>query len=146
MIDEVGILDKIVFDRAKKQTGKKSKFMRLVQKNRILHWQTKPYSPWQNRAEDQICEIQRWWKLLQQRKGVPPRLWDCAMVHIAKLMNFKARGRNGQTGHEEITGDTPDILQYVDFNVYGWVWYWDAPDMDNNPKIGRWLGLSHRIC
>jgi hypothetical protein len=54
MIDEVRIPDKIVFDGAKEQTGRKSEFMRLVQKNRIAHWQTEPYFPWQNRAEDQI--------------------------------------------------------------------------------------------
>jgi hypothetical protein len=57
MIDKVGIPDKIVLDRAKEQTGKKSEFMRLVRKNRISHWQMEPYLPWQNRAEDQICEI-----------------------------------------------------------------------------------------
>jgi hypothetical protein len=145
MINEVEIPAKIVFDGAKEQTGKKSEFMRLVQNNRILHWQTDPYLPWQNQAEDQICEIRRRWRLLWQRMGVPTRLWDYAMVHIAKLMNFTARGRNDQTGHKEITGDTPNISEYVDFDFYGWVWLWDAQDMDNNPKIGRWLGPSHRI-
>jgi hypothetical protein len=67
------------------------------------------------------------------------------MVHITKLMNFTARGRNGRTGNEEITGDTPDISEYVDFDFYDWVWYWDSPDRDNSPKIGRWLGPSHQI-
>jgi hypothetical protein len=95
MIDEVGIPDKIIFDGAKEQTGRKSEFMRLVRKNRIAHWQTEPYSPWQNRAEDQIQEIRRRWRLLRQRKKVLSRLWDYAMVHITKLMNFTARGRNG---------------------------------------------------
>jgi hypothetical protein len=41
---------------------------------------------------------------------------------ITKLMNFTARGRNGWTGHEEITGETPDISKYVDFDFYDWVW------------------------
>ena len=145
MIDEVGIPDKIVFDGAKEQTGRKSEFMKIVKKNRISHWQTEPYSPWQNRAEDQIREVKRRWRLLKQRKKVPTRLWDYAMVHISKLMNFTARGRNGRTGHEEITGETPDISEYVDFDFYDWVWYWDAPDSENSPKIGRWLGPSHRI-
>jgi hypothetical protein len=145
MIDEIGIPDKIVFDGTKEQTGKRSEFMRLVHKNRISHWQTEPYSTWQNRAEDQIRKIQRRWRLLRQRKDVPTQLWDYAMVHIAKLMNFMARGKNGRTGHEEITGDTPDISEYVDFDFYDWVWYWDAPDKENSPKLGRWLGPSHRI-
>jgi hypothetical protein len=145
MIDEVGIPDKIIFDGAKEQTGRKSEFMRLVRKNRIAHWQTEPYSPWHNRAEDQIREIRRRWRLLRQQKKVPSRLWDYAMVHLTKLMNLTARGRNGQTIHEEVTGETPDISEYVDFDFYDWVWYWDTPDKDNSPKIGRWLGPSHRI-
>jgi hypothetical protein len=145
MIDEVGIPDKIVFDGAKEQTGRKSEFVRLVQKNRIAHWQMEPYSPWQNRAEDQIREIRRRWRLLRQRKKVPSRLWDYAMVHVTKLMNFTAQGRDGRTGHEEVTGETPNISEYMDFDFYDWVWYWDTPDKDNSPKIGRWLGPSHRI-
>jgi hypothetical protein len=67
------------------------------------------------------------------------------MVHVTKLMNFTARGRNGRTGHEEVTRETLDISEYVDFDFYDWVWYWDTPDKDNSPKIGRWLGPSHRI-
>jgi hypothetical protein len=67
------------------------------------------------------------------------------MVHVTKLMNFTAQGRNGRTGHEEVTGETPDISEYVDFDFYDWVWYWEAPDKDNSPKKGRWLGPSHRI-
>ena len=119
--------------------------MRTIRKNRISFRQTEPYSPWQNRAEDQIREVKRRWKLMRQRCRIPTRLWDYAMVHITKLMNMTARGRNGRTGHEEITGDTPDISEYVDFDFYDWVWYWDTPDKENSPKIGRWLGPSHRI-
>jgi hypothetical protein len=50
------------------------------------------------------------------------------MVHIAKLMSMTGRGNNGRTGHEEVTGDMPDISEYVDFDFYDWVWYWDALD------------------
>jgi hypothetical protein len=80
-----------------------------------------------------------------KEKQVPARLWDYAMVHLTKLMNFTARGKNGRTGHEEVTGETPDISEYVDFDFYDWVCDWDTPDKDNSPKIGRWLGPSHRI-
>ena len=145
MIDEVGIPDKMVFDGAKEQTGQRSEFMRALRKYRVAHWQTEPYTPWQNRAEDQIREVRRRWKLMRQRKRIPTRLWDYAMVHISKLMNMTARGPSGRTGHEEITGETPDISEYVDFDFYDWVWYWDTPDKENSPKIGRWLGPSHRI-
>jgi hypothetical protein len=44
-----------------------------------------------------------------------------------------------------VTEETPDISEYVDFDFYNWVWYWDTPDKDNSPNIGRWLGPSHQI-
>jgi hypothetical protein len=69
-----------------------------------------------------------------------------SILDKTKLVSFTARGRNGRTGHEEITGETPDILEYADFNFYDWVWYWDTPDWDNSPTVERWLGPLHRIC
>jgi hypothetical protein len=120
-------------------------FMRTLKRYEVAHWQTEPYSPWQNHAEDQIREVRRRWMLMRQRKNIPPRLWDYAMNHITKLMNLTAQGQNGRTGHEEITGETPDISKYFDFDFYDWVWYWDTQDKENSPKIGRWLGPSHRI-
>jgi hypothetical protein len=57
MINEVGIPDKMVFDGAKEQTGQKSEFMKALRKYRVAYWQTEPYSPWQNRAKDQIQEV-----------------------------------------------------------------------------------------
>jgi hypothetical protein len=145
MVNKVGIPDKVIFDGAKEQTGKQSDFMKWIRKYRISNWQTKRYSPWQNRAENQIQEVKRRWKLLWQQKDVPIRLLDYAMVNISKLMNMTARGPNGRSGHEEITGDTPDISEYIDFDFYDWVWYWDTPDKENSPKIGQWLGPSHQI-
>jgi hypothetical protein len=50
-----------------------------------------------------------------------------------------ARGPDGRTGVEEITGDTPDISEWLDFDFYNLVWYWDAPHLamtDENPRLG----------
>jgi hypothetical protein len=47
---------------------------------------------------------------------------------------------------EEITGDMSDILEWLDFNLYNLVWYWDAPHLaltEDNLRLGRWLGVSH---
>ena len=46
---------------------------------------------------------------------------------------------------EKVTGDTVDISEWVDFSFYDLVWYWDTPHADENPKIGRWVGVSHRV-
>jgi hypothetical protein len=53
--------------------------------------------------------------------------------------------KHGRTGFEIITGDTPDISEWVDFSFYDWVWYWHAPNSEDNPRLGRWLGVSHRV-
>jgi hypothetical protein len=45
---------------------------------------------------------------------------------------------------EQITGETPDISEYLDFGFYDWVWYKDNAGIGEN-KIGRWLGVSHRV-
>jgi hypothetical protein len=45
MIDEVGKPEKMIFDGAREQMGRKSEFMRWIRKHRISHWQIEPYSP-----------------------------------------------------------------------------------------------------
>jgi hypothetical protein len=61
-----------------------------------------------------------------------------------------SRGRDGRTGYEAITGETPDISEWLDFDFYDWVWYHDPPDMmaetsEEIRKIGRWLGVANRV-
>jgi len=51
---------------------------------------------------------------------------------------------HGRTPMEEITGKTPDISEYLDFGFYDWIWYKDNAGLGEN-KIGRWLGIAHRI-
>ena len=55
---------------------------------------------------------------------------------------------NGQTGYEYVTGKTPDISEFIDFDFYDLVWYSPGAHMsisEDNREIGRWLGVSHRI-
>ena len=54
-------------------------------------------------------------------------------------------GSDNRTGIERITGDTTDISEWTDFTFYQTVWFWDKPFDTNNPNIGRWLGVSHRV-
>ena len=45
---------------------------------------------------------------------------------------------------EQVTGETPDISEYLDFGFYDWVWYKDNAGLGDN-CIGRWLGVAHRV-
>ena len=46
---------------------------------------------------------------------------------------------DGRTPLEELTGETPDITEYLDFGFYDRIWY------RNNAGLGAWLGVSHRV-
>ena len=135
----------LIFDGALEQVGANSTFMHAIRKNNI-NWQTtEPYSPWQNRAEDAIREIKRRMKRRRVRDDIPKRLWDFQLNYECDIMNLTATGPDRRTNYERVTGDTPDISEYVDFGFYDPVWFWDHPTNTENPHIGRWLGVSHRV-
>ena len=50
----------------------------------------------------------------------------------------------GRTPIEQVTGETPNISEYLDFSFYDWVQYRDNAGVGDN-MFGVWLGVSHRI-
>jgi hypothetical protein len=47
-----------------------------------------------------------------------------------------------------ISGQTPDISEWLDFDFCDQVWYWDQKKMDmgdEQAQICWWLGIAHRI-
>jgi hypothetical protein len=51
---------------------------------------------------------------------------------------------NGRTLIEYITGDTPDVSEFIDFGFYDWVIYWQNAGL-GKIEIGKWLGVSHKV-
>jgi hypothetical protein len=47
-----------------------------------------------------------------------------------------ACGPDGRTGYEKITGNTPDISEWLDFDFYDMVWYYDRkhPGMTDDDR------------
>ena len=142
---EVGVPERLVFDGAKEQCGPESEFMKSVRREHIDWRVTEPYAHWQNKAEGQIREVRKKWRRMKAKMNVPARLWDYGVAHACRIMNLTARGPDFRTGYEEMLGETPDISEYVDFEFYDWVTYWDVPGEEDNPKLGRWLGVSNRV-
>jgi hypothetical protein len=146
--DDVGVMDELVCDNAAEQTGPRSDFMKTVRHLKIKLRTTEPHTPKQNDAKRKIGKIKKRWRHHMITKQVPRRLWDYGLVYESEIMSRMARGPEGRTGVEEITGDSPDISEWLDFDFYDLVWYWDAPHlalMEDNPKLGRWLGVTHRV-
>jgi hypothetical protein len=45
-----------------------------------------------------------------------------------------------------VTGNTPDITEYVEFSWYQPIFYYeDLPFPETRRKIARWLGVAHRV-
>ena len=71
------------------------------------------------------------------KKNVPKRLWDFGLVYKSEILSRMAHGNDRQTGYEEVTGQTPDISEWLDFEFYDLVWWWHLPGKPNvtdNPR------------
>jgi hypothetical protein len=60
-----------------------------------------------------------------QKKKVPSQLWDYGLVYEGELLSMISCGKDGRSGHEEVTGNTPNISKWLDFEFYDLVWWWD---------------------
>ena len=70
-------------------------------------------------------------------------------MYEAKIMLRMARGSNNHTGYEEVTGQTPNICEWLDFEFYDLVWWLDRPTIpdvtDYVHRLAWWLGISHHV-
>ena len=46
---------------------------------------------------------------------------------------------------EHITGETIDISEWTYFGYYDFYQYWDKQELEENPRIVIWLGVSHIV-
>ena len=65
------------------------------------------------------------------KKKVPKQLWDFGLVYESKLLSRMARGDNRGTGYKVVTGQTPDISEWLDFEFFDLVWWLDRSDKPN---------------
>ena len=146
-VNEYGAPEHLTFDGAAVQVGRKTLFQKYVRKYEITTHRSAPRRPNENPAEGAIREIKKKWYRLQSKRNVPDRLWDFGIEYICEtscLTTNSSRYSNGRVPLEIITGETPDISEYLDFGFYDWVTYRSNAGM-GTPEIGRWLGVSHRV-
>lgn len=144
-INDFGIPIKMAYDGAKEQVGPGTEFQKALRIYHIASHTSEPETPNQNRAEDSIRELKRRWKQRIMKRRVPKRLWDFGITWEGEILSRMCRHNNNHTGIERLTGDTVDISEWIDFEFYDLCWYWEVPDDGENPMIGRWLGVSHRV-
>jgi hypothetical protein len=148
--DDVGIPERLITDGAMEFTGRNTEFVKEARRMRIQLHTTEQGRKNQNyAAESEIGLLARRWKLRMNKKQVPKRLWDFGLVYESELLCRMARGTDNRTGYEEVTGQTPDISEWLDFEFYDLVWWLDRPNKpdftENTRRLARWLGVSHRV-
>ena len=144
---DFGIPEILVFDGAMAQQGKNTLFMKNVRKYYIKHHISNPRRPNENPAESAIREIKKRWFRIMVKRRVPRRLWDYGLVWICETGNLtvsSSRYGNGRTPIEFITGETPDIIEYLDFSFYDWAVYRANAGLGES-SLSRWLGVSHKV-
>ena len=127
--------------------GPKTEFMKEVNQLKIRLKCSKVGRSNQNyTAEREIGELKkRWRKRMLKRK---PRLWDYGLVYETNILNKIPRGQEQRTGIEIVTGETPDISEWLDFKFYDRVWYYDQKNIeidDSGRRLARWLGVAHQV-
>jgi hypothetical protein len=115
---DYGIMNCLYSDGSREQTGAKTTFVKTAKKMHIELCVSEPQQPEQNRAEGTICELKKRWFRIMHQKSVPKRVWDFGLVYASEIMQrfsntiYRLQGR---TPLEELTGETPDISEYLDF-------------------------------
>lgn len=145
-IVDFGVPDKIVMDGAGEQTGRNTTFMQQVRKHHIDIHLTEPEQYNQSRVEGVIRETRKKWFHVMTMKHVPKRLWDYGLCWVVEIMQHTASNAGslkGRTGLEKVTGETPEISEYLDFGFYDACWYRENARLGET-KLGRWLGVSHK--
>ena len=102
----------------------------------------------QNPAERRIQDVKNLANIIMDRTATPAELWYLAVEYAAYLLNHLANEMlDWKTPIEVATGETPDILNLLQFHWYEQVFYHDPKASYPSPKekLGRFVGIAEHI-
>ena len=137
----------MIYDGSKEQNGKNTEFQLILAKYNINTRTSLKQRSNQNPSEGVIRELRKTWFRTMFKTGCPRRLWNYGLPYIAKVMQHTASHSgelDGRTPIEKLTGETPDISEYLDFGFYDWVIFKDDAGL-GEVQIGKFLGVSHDV-
>ena len=146
-VHEYGAPTKLIMDNAGEQTGHDTDMMKTIQKHQVRHRQIEPQQYNHNKAEAAIRELKWKWYRTMLRIEVPKRLWDCGLRWASDIQQRTTNTTQSLRGHtplEELTGETPDISEFLNFSFYDHVYVWENAGLGER-TLARWLGVSHHI-
>ena len=146
-VRDCGASDLMQCGGAREQVGPHTKFQANMRKYGIKGHTTETKISNQNPAEGVIRELRKKWYREMFCTYSPRGLWCYGYPYVAKIMQLTASTAGklqGRTPLELLTGETPDISEYLDFGWYDRVWYKEDAGLGEN-KLGRFLGPSHKF-
>ena len=81
------------------------------------------------------------------KSDCPLRLWCYGIPYLAKVMQQTAShsgNLDGRTPIEKITGETPEISEYIYFGFYDWVVYNNEAGL-GEVSLGIFLDVTHGV-
>jgi hypothetical protein len=141
------VSDDQTIDGSKEQNSKGTAFIKSCRRKNIQVTRIEPERPNHNPAEGVIREVRRCWFRTMIRKRVPQKLWYYQIRWTTQVMqrtSTQAGGLQGACPLEEVTGETFDILEYLDFGFQDHVSFKENAGLGVT-SIRRWLGVSHRV-
>ena len=146
---DVGVPTEVKSDLHTSFTGKHTQFQQFLRSKHIIMTNSESGRHGHTyKVDTAIRELRRRSRKKMISKNVPRRLWCLMLEWQARIMQLIPHGYNERTGYEMVTGKTPDISEYCDFDFYDLVWYWPnttASHTDTNRQLARWVGVAHRI-
>ena len=125
---EFGAPEKLTIDGLKEITEKNTEFMRQMRTHNIDYHISEPHLHNQNPVEGVIRELRRKWYCVMICQRVPNDFWDYGLKWVSETMSLthtSAGSINGQIPLTQVSGETPDISEYLDFGFYDEVWFKD---------------------
>ena len=78
------------------------------------------------------------------QRTIPKRVWDLGMVWESEIYSCTS-GKDGHPALERLTGDKIYISEWLKFEFYDLVWFWDNQSDDTRSMLVRWICVSHKV-
>ena len=141
---DIGEENQILMDNAPGQTGYNKKIHRVSRLAIIDVKITKPHYPWKNNPESVIHIVKGKYNRRRVHKNITKRVQDFGIVWEYEIYP-RTVGKDGRPPLEHLAGDTIEISEWMEFDFYEIVWFWNNQSDDTKQMVGLCLRVSNRF-
>ena len=116
--NNIGALAEIVSDHTSLLLEKNLEFTKTAYFIHIKQSSCEPHTQKQNDFEGDIWLLKWQWKIKMASNNIPKWLWDYSLVYKSRILSIIAWRSDGMPGLEDITGNTIDITEWLDFPFF----------------------------